>query len=439
MKLWSIPDGGLTETMTDPLATLNGHAKDVTLVQWHPTASNVLASASREMKVRLWDVEHCADRLEIAGFGGLISDVRWSYKGDLLATSCKDKMVRIFDPRASAETPISEVQAHEGAKVVNMTFLGRRELLLTAGFMRTSRREFKVWDPRKMDEPVAKQELDQSAGVLMPFWDDDSNILYMGGKGDGNVRYYEILEEGGGTNIYPVSEIKATESTKGLAMLPKRTVDVGRCETARFVKLLRDKAHVISFTVPRKGDRFQDDLYPDTTAPTPSTSAEAWFGGATPEPKRMSMNPELNGGMTHASEATTIKSTGKSAAEVAGAAAAADAPAPAAAGASASASGDATAEIATLKARVAELEGSVASLKREKDAAVAAAAASDKAATDAAAAAAAAATAASSSGAGDAAGGGEDAERVAALTEENDSLKAQVAKLKKAVASLTDM
>ncbi|CAN0431849.1 unnamed protein product, partial [Ectocarpus sp. 13 AM-2016] len=30
------------------------------------------------------------------------------------------------------------------------------------------------------------------SGVILPFYDDESSLLYLAGKGDGNIRYYEV-------------------------------------------------------------------------------------------------------------------------------------------------------------------------------------------------------------------------------------------------------
>lgn len=433
VKLWSIPDGGLTEKMSEPVATLNGHPKDATLLQWHPVAGNCLASAGRDMAIRIWDVEHCADKIVIGdgAFGGLISDIRWNYKGELIAASCKDKIVRVFDPRTDSSKAVAEVAAHDGAKVVNMTFTGRGDRLLTAGFNKTSRREFKIWDPRSMTEPLLTKTLDQSAGVLMPFFDADSGILYLGGKGDGNIRYYEI-EDGAAPAVFPLDEYKSGESVKGLAMLPKRAVDVGRCETARFVKLTRDKAALISFIVPRKSDRFQEDIFPDTAAPTPATSADAWFGGANPEPKMMSMDPEKNEGLTSASVTVTVKSVGKSAADAKGtddAAASASASASSATGAAASGAGDGHDATASLEARIAVLEAALTKAKAEAKAANEAKTAAEKLAAEA--------KAAASASSGNDADSSISAE-LAAAREENAALQAQVDKLKRTVSTLMD-
>lgn len=343
VKIWSIPDGGLTEKMTEPLGTLAGHSKDVTLLQWHPTASNVLMTAARDPSVKLWDVETSTDKLTIDGsFGGLLSDVRFNCTGALVAASSKDKVVRTFDPRAGA-TAVGEVMAHEGAKVVNLTFLGERDYLLTTGFTRTSRREFKIWDPRKFGEALTTVDIDQSAGVLMPFYDDDSNLLYLAGKGDGNMRYYELEYDGGGVTAFGIGDFKTSDSTKGMCMLPKRCVDVGRCETARFVKLLRDRALVVSFIVPRKSDAFQTDLYPDTCSPFPAMSATDYFAGKNYPAKKMSMDPAKNGGMTTASVSVSIKARETSPDSPAAAAAASSSSAsPVASAAGASSSGSKT-------------------------------------------------------------------------------------------------
>merc|ERR1712070_998974 len=40
----------------------------------------------------------------------------------------------------------------------------------------------------------------------------------------------------------------------------------------------------ISFTVPRKSEAFQEDLFPDGPAGVPAMPAEAWKGGAEPRP-----------------------------------------------------------------------------------------------------------------------------------------------------------
>ena len=41
---------------------------------------------------------------------------------------------------------------------------------------------------------------------------------------------------------------------------------------------------VIPFTVPRKSELFQEDLYPDTQADIPALTADEWWSGSNADP-----------------------------------------------------------------------------------------------------------------------------------------------------------
>jgi coronin-1B/1C/6 len=176
LKIWGIPEAGLTETITEPLVDLKGHGKKVTLAKFHPTASNVLSSVSADFTVKLWDIEKGS---EITSFGGndqLIQDVAWDYSGRMYCTSSKDKAIRFVDARSSEETAKVE-QAHEGAKSVKMCWLGPKDKLVSFGFTRQSQRQLRVWDPRDLSKALNTIQIDQAAGVIMPFYDPDTSML----------------------------------------------------------------------------------------------------------------------------------------------------------------------------------------------------------------------------------------------------------------------
>ena len=88
IKLWSIPDdweptdesgrAKKGENLTESLVDLVGHRKKVTLLRFHPTASNVIASTSADYTVKIWDVEKGEEISTFSGFGdNLIQDVVW--------------------------------------------------------------------------------------------------------------------------------------------------------------------------------------------------------------------------------------------------------------------------------------------------------------------------------------------------------------------------
>ena len=53
-----------------------------------------------------------------------------------------------------------------------------------------------MWDiAAGLDKPLTTYDLDQSAGAIMPFYDEDTRMMYLAGKGDGNIRYFEFTDE----------------------------------------------------------------------------------------------------------------------------------------------------------------------------------------------------------------------------------------------------
>lgn len=76
----------------------------------------------------------------------------------------------------------SKPDAHEGTKASKAVYLGNRDYLLTVGFTRQSQRQLKIWDTRNLETEVKALEIDQAAGVIMPFFDPDTNLLYLAGK-----------------------------------------------------------------------------------------------------------------------------------------------------------------------------------------------------------------------------------------------------------------
>ena len=54
--------------------------------------------------------------------------------------------------------------------------------IFTTGFSRMSERQLALWRTDNMDEPINIQEMDSSNGILLPFYDPDTNIVYLCGK-----------------------------------------------------------------------------------------------------------------------------------------------------------------------------------------------------------------------------------------------------------------
>lgn len=284
VRVWAIPDGGLERTLTEPAAELVGHQRRVGMVLWHPSAQNILLSSGSDNRIIIWDVG-TAEAVTVIEHPDLAFHCAWSWDGSRLATTCKDRKIRIYDARTGVCE--AEGEGHEGAKPQRIVYL-KNDLILTTGFSRMSERQYALRSESNLSETIVLEVLDTSNGVLFPFYDPDVNLLYLCAKGDSNIRYFEITENP--TYIHYINTFQSSEPQRGMGWMPKRGCDVLSCEIARFYKLhSKGLCEVLSFMVPRKSDLFQDDIYPDTQADIPALSAEEWISGETKAPVLISL------------------------------------------------------------------------------------------------------------------------------------------------------
>jgi len=286
-KLWKIPEGGLTEAMNTPVQSLSGHKRKVGTVNWNPVANNVLATSSADYTIRIWNVESGQTIFDIPGHTDIIQSASWNYTGEIMATASKDKNVRVVDPRANAI--VATVEAHPGVKGMRCLYLGNKDKLFTMGFSKTSERQFCLWDPRKLGESVRTENIDTAAGIIMPFFDNDTSVLFLAGKGDGNIRYYEVVDEA--PYIHFLTEFKSATPQRGMGWTPKLAMDLSGCEIARMLKVTATAVEPVSFSVPRKSDIFQEDLYPPTFCGEPTLTTDEWASGKNGEPRLIQLKP----------------------------------------------------------------------------------------------------------------------------------------------------
>ncbi|SCV02660.1 LAMI_0H01662g1_1 [Lachancea mirantina] len=254
---------------------LTGHNRKVGHVLFHPTAKNVLASSSLDRTVKIWDIDtgECLFTLQ---HPDMVTSMSFSYNGDHLVTVSRDKKLRVWDVRK--EAVVSEGPAHTGAKNQRVVWLGNSDRIATTGFSKLSDRQIGIWDAFNLEKGDLGgfYTVDQSSGILMPFYDDSNKILYLVGKGDGNIRYFEFQND----ELFELSEFPSTDPQRGFAVAPRRSVNVKDNEVLRGYKTVLDHCiEPVSFYVPRKSEGFQDDIYPDAPSNTPALTSREWQSG----------------------------------------------------------------------------------------------------------------------------------------------------------------
>ncbi|KAK3944266.1 hypothetical protein QBC46DRAFT_350682 [Diplogelasinospora grovesii] len=323
VMIWQVPQGFTLYTDAEeiedvaPVAKLSGHSRKVGHVLFNPAAENILASASGDLTIKIWDIGTGQNNVTLK-HPDIVQSLSWSANGAMLVTTSRDKKLRVWDVRQ--EKPVHEYAGHEGAKNSRAVWMGEHNRIATTGFSRMSDRQIALWEPGRKDPIGGFTSLDSISGVCMPFWDDGSNCLYLAGKGDGNIRYFEYEND----KFEFLSEYKSGDPQRGIAFLPRRGINVHENEVMRAFKTVADTwIEPISFTVPRRAETFQSDIYPPAFGMKSAMSAKEWLDGKTAVPAKIDLESIYDGNAP-----VEVASDYKPAAAPAPAPAAAPAPAP---------------------------------------------------------------------------------------------------------------
>lgn len=285
VMIWNIPEK-IDAPQETPAAILGGHSRKVGNIQFHPTADNTLVSAGGDLAMKVWDIEKGVQKVELLGHTDLVNSMSFNYNGSLIATSCRDKKARVFDIRAGKV--VQEADGHQGIKGSRIVWLGDTNRIASTGFSKTSDRQMYIRDVSAFDTLLVQENLDTSAGMLMPFYDPDCKMLYLGGKGDANIRYYEMVDDKPWQFL--LDEYKSQEPQRGLAFVPKRACDVTQVEVMRCYKLTTSLIEPISFKVPRKTDVFQEDLFPPAADGKAALTCDEYFAGKDANPVTVALD-----------------------------------------------------------------------------------------------------------------------------------------------------
>nr|XP_048677527.1 coronin-1C isoform X2 [Caretta caretta] len=241
--------------------TVCGHTGPVLDIDWSPHNDQVIASGSEDCTVMVWQIPENGLALSLTepvvvleGHSKRVGIVAWhpAARNVLLSAGC-DNIVIIWNV-GTGEALINLDDMHLDM-IYNVSWNRNGSLICTA----SKDKKVRVIDPRKQ-EIVA---------------------------GDSSIRYFEITDES--PYVHYLNTFSSKEPQRGMGFMPKRGLDVNKCEIARFFKLHERKCEPIIMTVPRKSDLFQDDLYPDTAGPEAALEAEEWFEGKNADPILISL------------------------------------------------------------------------------------------------------------------------------------------------------
>ena len=289
VALYKIPEGGLTQHLTQEVQIYQKHMKKVPFVTFNPVASNVLCSGAFLGEIHVWNALTGESYVELKA-DETPTCIQWSPNGTLIGATTKKKTINIFDPRAN-----KLVMNH----VINEAFQASKfawldnEQFVTLGWNKTKAKMMRLFDIRKVkDDLTAEQEvtsikIDSSTTVTTPFVDRESKLVYAIAKGEALVRTFDYSTG---------SFVKGIDFSKGepsisTVMFDRKCLDYNKLEVDRFARYVNShKVFYVSYTIPRRNPGYDPTLYPPVECGEAALTYEQWVGGETAEPIKKEIN-----------------------------------------------------------------------------------------------------------------------------------------------------
>ncbi|KAF9434203.1 Coronin-7, partial [Entomortierella beljakovae] len=291
VKVWQISsdENGLAQTQLLSII-VTGTGKTIETI--------IIAIASQNV-VQIWDASNKEQGSTLStpsytlSHPNAVSSISWKSDGTLLATTCKDTKIRVFNPRQQ-DTPIQIGQGHAGIRSSRIVWLGEKDLLFTLGFNKMRERESALWNANDLNKPLEMKQMDSSSGLMLPLFDEDTSMLFIFSRGESTIRWVEIAESSPYLSEGPPFAVPGPVA--GAALAPKQILNVMQTEVDRIIALSNNMIWPLSVSIPRRSYLdYHSDLYPETKTTTPGLKASEWLNGENNPVPRMSLDPGMAG------------------------------------------------------------------------------------------------------------------------------------------------
>ncbi|KAJ3370546.1 Coronin-7 [Kappamyces sp. JEL0680] len=280
IRIFVVPQLGLDADVLSPQTTIAAHSNRISLIAYHPTIKKLLLSSSPERGaalIKLWNLKSSECVLSVS-VGDMVLSAAFNLLGTKFAALSKDQMLTIWDSKTGQV--LQQGPSHKGTKAARLVWLHERDALCSVGFGSGSQREILTYNELDLSVPPLQCLLDTSPSILIPYFDMDTGVLMLVGRGESVVLYYEIHLDR--TVTYLNRHLFGGTVTTSFYPLAKQHVDVAAVEIVAGYRASQNTVEKVSVTVPRiKKEFFQDDVFPLTVDfQSSSISVSEWLDGA---------------------------------------------------------------------------------------------------------------------------------------------------------------
>jgi len=267
------------------------HTKPVTMLDWHPCASGVFASASKDKTVKIWDADsevsmYTYDNEHV----NTINSLKFNRDGTLLSLCIKEEAAsvwKLMDMRAQDAAVTLEGVLH--AKKRSNGFFMADSMIGAFTFNRQMKRILTFFDTRMTSKAYCVHKMSAGGSIVFPHYDEGTNRLWMYAKGEGSFDFGAFGPKG----FMIEGSFKHNKAQKGGAWVHKKGLDVKDVEVMRLLKVTADQGCVAPWPVkaPLRVKDFNPALFPDTPSYEASMTCADYKSGADKPPNMMSMDP----------------------------------------------------------------------------------------------------------------------------------------------------
>ena len=176
IRLWNLETG-------QAISTITGHSQGVTSVAFNPDGT-ILATASGDRTIKLWNLNDYQEICTFSGHSHAVKSVAFGPQGHLLASGSWDKTIKLWDVQTGVQE--STLTGH-GLQVASVAFSPCGQFLASASFDRTIR----LWElPSGLSSPLCGH----SWAVFAVAFSPDGKTLATGG-GDNTVILWDLKTE----------------------------------------------------------------------------------------------------------------------------------------------------------------------------------------------------------------------------------------------------